>query len=451
MKKTAYLLFVLTVALFLQCRKDSADEEVTPQPEVTNPDDSNNILQKLAVPEAEAVSFDSLRSLFLIKLPATYSGDELTINLSLYPDVSLLDSASSPTSQNSFKFAYKGSRPLNLVFKKKDVSEVRRYDIYVEAQGPPKIELASKDISVRQGVSFFPFKIISGMGTIPSKPEQLAPVVKITDRASGAVSEGTIQNILQNIYFEDLTGLISSSNVAMEVTFEGSAPLTFEGLKLNRGIPRADLTNVPFSLGRNDTLKVKGGYFDSKIKYTAGLSSDFTAGQRLLDLEYGDNAYLSFKFNSDIPEGSYLVTFFENGKEMGKGTFEYSNAKINTLETIWKGDLNLVFKRNVEALVLKKGDEFYAKPSLVQYQWGSNMPSSSFDGKLLPVLRLNNGISTTNLSPEITVVSWAIAGVSYAVGKYKVPDNLAAGAYAVTAIYPNQAESKPYWSKIQIR
>jgi len=451
MKKPAYLLLILTICLFWQCKKDRADEEVTPQPEITNPDDANKILKKLVVSEAETVTFDSLRAVFLVKLPASFSADDINISLSLYPDVYLLDSASSETNNNNLKFSYKGSRPLNLVFRKKGVSTTRRYELYVEAQGSPKIELSTKEISVKQGVSYIPLKIISGLGTIPSIPEQRSPIIKLSDRATNTVFEGTFQNVLQNVYFEDLTSLINAEKVGLELTFEGISPLNFEGLQLKRGVPRADLNNMPYTLVKSDTLKITGGYFDPNAKYTAGLSNDFSTTPLMMDLAYDGKANLSAKFTTQLSEGSYLVTFYENGKEMGKGAFEYSSSKSNTLETIWKGDINLVFKRNTQSLAFNRGDEFYAKPSLAQYAWGSNLPTSSFDVKQLPNLRLVNGSSIVNLAPEIAVVSWAIAGVSYAVGKYKLPENLASGSYAVTALYPNQPESKPYWSKMQVR
>lgn len=451
MKKAVYFLLFIMVSAFLQCRKDSTSEEIDPQPEVNNPDDASKILRNITVPEAESVTFDSLRSLFLVRLPAAFSADEISINLSLYPDVSLLDSTSGKTTNTNLKFSYKGNRPLNLIFTKKGISTTRRYDIYVEAQGMPKIGLSKKEIEVKQGVSYIPFKVVSGLGTIPSKPEEKSPVIKMADPSTNVVLEGTVQNVLQNIYFEDLTGLINAGKVALEITFDGADALRFEGLQLKRGIPRAELSNMPFSLGSMDTLKIRGGYFDPNAKYTAALTNDFQSGPTRIDLTFEDKSNVYAKLGSGLPEAVYLVTFYENGNEMGKGAFDFSNAKTNTLETLWKGDPALAFRRNVQPLVFTRGDEFYAKPSLVQYAWGSNLPTSSFDVKLLPALRLTLGAYVIDLTPEITVISWAVAGVSYAVGRYKLPENMQAGSYAVTALYPNQPETKPYWSKMQIR
>jgi len=450
MKKLAYLTLLTTIGLFFQCKKDAGKEEVTPQPEIVIPVDENQILKKLTVPEAETVTFDSLASNFLVKLPSGFSADEVNIKLSLYDDVSLLDSASLETSNKDLKFPYKGSIPLTLVLKKKGIATPRRYYVYVEAQGSPKIELASKEISVKQGVSYFPFKIISGLGTIPSKPDQKRAIIKLVDRTTNTVVEGTVQNVLQNVYFQDLSSLINSEKVGLDLTFDGSEPLIFDGLQLKRGVPGATISNMPFTLIKTDTLKVIGGYFDPMAVYTAGLSNDFSQGQKIINLAYQDKGNLSSKFNTDLSEGSYLVTFYENGKEMGKGVFEFSTSRTNTLETIWKGDLNLVFTRNTQPLIFNKGDIFYAKPSIVQYLWGANLPSSSFDLRLLPTLRIINGSTTINLTPEMEVISWAIAGVSYSVGKYKLPDNLSSGSYTVTALYASQPESKPYWSKIQV-
>ena len=197
-------------------------------------------------------------------------------------------------------------------------------------------------------------------------------------------------------------------------------------------------------------MTVVGGYFSSSAKYTAAFTNDFNSTPIVLDLVYRDLGNLFAQVPKGVSEGSYLVTFYENGTAIGKSLGEFSENKLNSVETIWKGDINLAFTRNTERINLNKGEMLYAKPSTLQYAWGTGAPVSGFDVKLLPVLRLSNASASTDLIPEVIVISWAIAGISYAVGKYTIPVDQPSGLYDVTYMYSNQPVSKPYWTKLTI-
>jgi hypothetical protein len=55
-----------------------------------------------------------------------------------------------------------------------------------------------------------------------------------------------------------------------------------------------------------------------------------------------------------------------------------------------------------------------------------------------------------DLKPQLATVNWAVAGLTFSIGQYTMPDNIASGSYQVTLVFPDKQESKPYWSKISI-
>ena len=152
----------------------------------------------------------------------------------------------------------------------------------------------------------------------------------------------------------------------------------------------------------------------------------------------------------DIPDGSYLVTFLEGEKVIGKSSIYFSASKSHSVETIWKGEPELALSRNTGKLSVKKGDTFYAKPWPPKYVTSSGS-NASFTESDLQILKLRNGSVTIELKPELTVVTWAIAGFKFAIGKYLIPASIPSGSYEATLVFADKQESKPYWSKIEIR
>ena len=452
MRRLALFLSLIAIGFFSQCKKGTSDEEVIPLPEIDNPDGMVSFLRKLSVPEAESVTFDSLRSGFSVKLPQGFDKDEIKINLSLFPGITLLDSTEREIADSTLVFRYKGNRPLGIVLSQKGTNERSvRYELFVEVIGSINIELTGKEISINTNNTYLPLKVISGLGTIPSKPDQQFPSIRLIDRAKNIISDGTVQSNLQSVFFQDVTRFLTSEKIALELTFEGSNSIIFEDILVKKGLPKAIFPINSFKFSTTDTVKVGGGYFSPSAKYTAAFTNDFTNTPVIIDLVYSDLASLSGQVPKGVPEGSYLVTFYENGTEIGKSLGEFSENKLNSVETIWKGDLSLAFTRNTERITLNKGEIFYAKPSTVQYAWGTGVPVSSFDVKLLPLLRLANASSTIDLAPEVVVISWAIAGISYSIGKYTIPSGQTSGMYSVTYVYANQPVSKPYWSRLTVQ
>jgi hypothetical protein len=167
-------------------------------------------------------------------------------------------------------------------------------------------------------------------------------------------------------------------------------------------------------------------------------------------MKYLTISSLSNRIPVALAEGSYLVTFLENGKAMGKTSVYLSEQKINSIESIWTGSPDLALSRNTNRIVLSKGDMLFAKSSPVEYG-SSSAPTSFFNENKLPVLKLTAGAKSVSLKAQITVVTWAIAGFKFAIGQYTIPSDLVSGIYEATLVFPSTAESRPYWNKIEVK
>jgi hypothetical protein len=414
------------------------------------PDGSSKFLKDFKVAEAEKIIYDSLTRNFTINLPQNFSADAISINLSLYTGVRLLDSAAAPISETIIKFAYKGSEPLRFGLQETKGSKVF-YTVYVNVAGQPNIQLVNNEIPINSGPISLPVKIISGLGTTPSIPGLSNPTVKLLDRKTGYSLDGSYYNNLIYAYIPDASKLIASAALALEINFGNGKKAVFENLKFKRGLPKANLSGYEnILIPKSDSMLVYGGYYSPGEKYTVRFSSDFVTLPISKEMKYLDSMRISNILPKDIPDGSYLVTFYEAENIIGKTSLYFSANKTHSIETIWKGAPELALSRNTEKISLKKGDIFYAKPWPPVYGTSSGS-ASTFNVKDLPALRMKSAATTMDLKPELTLVTWAVAGLTFSIGKYTVPENLAAGSYDATLVFPDNQESKPYWSKIEVR
>ena len=447
--KKLILLSLLASGFFLSnCKKKSVIEEVKPIPEIPIDQNGNlKYLKNITVAGAEPIIFDSLNNAYIVTLPQSYTDKEINVNLSMYDGVEVLYSSSPVTNDTTIKFFYQGQTPLRFELGQ-DKSRTHSYTIYVTASGSPKIELSYSEIPITAGLVHFPLNIISGVGTLPNSPQGAGPIIRLADRKAGTSVQGNVQPTLTSIYLQEIEKLINWDNLSLEIQFENQKPIVFD-FQFKRALPGAYLNDISFIHSLKDTLLIFGGYFSPSEKYTAKFSNDFSPPISL-EMSYNSLSMLSSELKGNIPEGSYLASFYEGDKIIGKSAIYAGNSVTKSIETIWKEDANNVFNRNTNELSFNKGDTFYAKTSPPQFAYGSK-PASSFDSTLVPYLQLKNGLTIINLKPEITAVNWAIAGLSFSFGKYKIPENISSGSYEVSPIFTDKKELKPYWSKMEIR
>lgn len=420
-----------------------------PKPGEVITEEYPKFLKTLTVPGSEKIVFDSLNRAYIVTMPAGHKDDAININLSLYDGVKLADNTFASTNDTTIKFAYKGSLPLGITLQKSD--QWNSFNVFVQTSGPINIQMSYKDIPLNIGWIHFPFKVISGLGTIPSGPNQKNPTVKLINRNTNSSLEGLLGSDWKEMYFADMEKLLNTSKLTLEINFPGSSPLIFDDISFKRGLPEAFISNNTFLYSRNDTINVHGGYFLPSEKYVVQFSNDHLANPISVEMDFKDMSAILTTLPKAIPAGSYLMSFYENGKIIGKNTGYVSDTAFNYIETIWKGNTYQSFSRNVERLSLNKGDVFYSKLIKPQFAYGSSgVAPSSFDAKLLPDLRLKNSSVTIDLKSELIVVGWAVAGASLSVSKYIIPANLQSGFYEIIPLFAGK-EAKPYWSKVEIK
>lgn len=464
MKKLIYLTLFLVAGVLLNCKKDSEIIEVTPepQPEKVGLTEAGEFLKGITVTGAEKIIFDSLTNSYLVSLPDTYNERKAEVKLSMQNNIVLWDSVqSSITADSVILYSYKGTSPLH--FKVSDSADESwfYFNVYFNFSGTPQIDLLNKEISVNASGSILPIRFLAKLGSTPAAPDQYGSIVRIVNRKTGSIYESSLY--LDNMYvnFYEAQNLITNDPLALEIRLYNQNPVVFEGIRFTRGVPQLYvLPDYKFEYARKDTIKATGGFFLPNEKYTVTFTSDFLPAPVTRSVRFKDASWLSLdNMPADLPEGNYLVSFYENDKLLGKSSIYQSNlepkavetmwgSKTIAIENIWKGDISNILYRNVNALSYKKGDTFFVRtlPLLTGYT------STNLDVKNLPDIHLKlNGVGV-ELKPELEVFHWGIAGISFIIGKYTIPLDLAPGNYEVTSFrVADRKESRPYWSKMEIR
>jgi hypothetical protein len=460
MKKFLYLTLLLSIGFLTQCKKNS-DIVVLPGPGTgTKPDPevevpplikADEFLKMLSVTGAEKVVFDSVRNFYMVSLPDSYDESKAEVKLSLQKNIVLWDStATSITKDSVIRYSYKGTAPL--AFKLSDNPEKSwlYFTVFFNFSGIPKVELLSKEIPMDVTGSILPLRFVAKVGSIPASPDHFETVVKVTNRKTGFTAESFLYAGGYYVNFPESEKLITNDPFSLEINLYNQKPVVFEGVKFIRGIPKLNLgLAYKFIYNKQDTIKGAGGFFIPNAKYSATFTNDYISAPVKAGVRFNDASKLTIdQIPANLPEGSYLVTVYEEEKLLGKSAILVSPTEVNYIESIWKGSINSAQDRNVSKLSYIKGDTFFAKSTPLTYGYGN---ATNLDPKQLSTIRLKNAEKSYNLKPELAIYYWAIAGVSYGVGKYTITADIAPGSYEVTALSSDGKETKPYWSKLQVR
>jgi hypothetical protein len=447
MKKSMFTLLLL-IGFMTGCKKDQIIE-AEPEPGPEKESTAGQFLKSLSVTGVQEITFDSISNSFYVSLPDTYNEAAAEVKVNMQPDIVLADSLEKPTTGNTILYPYKGTPPLRFQLRDKTDKKWFYFNVYFNFSGTPEIELLQKEIPINASGVNLPLRFNAKVGSIPSSVEQLGPTVKISNKKTGFFMESSYYELTAPLYLGAVQELITTDPLTLEFKFFNQTPVVFEGVKFVRGVP--NLYQMPmykFQYNYKDTLKAGGGFFIPQEKYTVKISSDFLTTPVTAAAQVKDPQQLTLdKIPANLPEGSYLVSFYEKETLLGKTSVHLSNFESNCLETIWKGDVNGALDRNVEPLAFSKGDVFYANSLPLEF----GTANTNFDVNKLPRLRLKSPGKTVDLAPKLVVYSWAVAGTSYSLGQYTVPSDLPAGEYAVSAIYTNRYESQPYWSKLKVK
>lgn len=451
MKKLLYV-FIMSVCLLIGCKKDSRVLEIAPQPGPTAEGKmiaATELLKGLRVKGSEKITFDSLHNAYLVSFPQTYNASQAEVTFSMKPGVRLRYETNDLTTDSVINYNFQRTSPLYLSLQDLADNDFSNPYIYFNFSGTPDIELLQKEIAVNADAIKLPFKFNVKEGSSPAAPDFNGPFVKVTDKKTGLSEEATFYVEDPSIYLANTLELTTNAPLTFEIKFFNQNPVVFEGIRFKRALPTVRaFTYFPFQYTRQDTIKAMGGFFLPTEKYTMTISGVSLPAPVTLPVRMHDvHTLMRDKIPANLPDGSYLLSFYEKDQLLGKGAVHLGKADEKSLESIWKGDLNQSLDRNVEQLSFSKGDVFYAKPSPLMFTY----PRVNFDVNHLPRLRLKSAEKTIDLVPELAVYNWGAAGVNFAVGKYTIPANMPSGDYIVTGIYPDKTVSKPYWSSIKVK
>lgn len=444
-------LFVMSIGLLISCDKDSRILQVAPKPDPIPEGKmlaATELLRGVKVAGAEKITFDSLHNAYMVSFPQTYDAQLAEVTLSLKPGVQVLYDANEPTPDSTISYKFQRTSPLSFQLQKAN-NDFSIPSIYFNYSGTPKIELLQKEIAVNAAGIKLPFRFDVKQGSSPASYDFDGPFVKITNSKTGLTEEAHLYLEDPNVYLANAAALATGEPLSFEFRFFNQNPVAFEGIRFTRDTPIVgNFSYYPFQYERQDTIKASGGFFLPTQKYTVAFSNASMPVPATFPVRVNDNQLLTLdKIPANLPDGSYLLSYFENDKLLGKASFELARKETKSLESIWKGDLNLSPDRNVEQLSVSKGDEFYVKPTPLMF----TTPRVPFEADHLPRLRLKSAEKTFILVPEVAIYSWAMAGVSFALGKYTVPADLPSGEYMITGIYPDKTETKPYWSSLRVK
>jgi hypothetical protein len=450
--KKLVCVFAMSIGLLISCDKDSKILEVAPKPDPIPAGkmlSATELLRGLKVAGAEKITFDSLHNAYLVSFPQTYDAELAEVTLSLRPGVQVRFDTNEPTPDSTISYKFQRTSPLSFQLEDKADNDFSFPSIYFNFSGTPKIELLQKEIAVNAAGIKLPFKFDVKEGSSPASYDFDGPFITITNRKTGLTERANFYTEDPRVYLANAAALATSEPLSIEFTFFNQNPIAFEGIRFTRGTPIVgNFSYYPFQYARQDTIKASGGFFLPTQKYTVAFSSASMPVPATFPVRVNNNQVLTLdKIPTNLPDGSYLLSYFENEKLLGKASFELAKKDTKSLESIWKGDLNNSLDRNVEQLSVSRGDEFYVKPTPLMF----TTPRVTFDAGHLPRLRLKSAEKTIILVPEVAIYSWAMAGVSFALGKYTVPADLPSGEYMITGIYPDKTETKPYWSSLKVK
>lgn len=464
-----YLFFTVLFISIISCKKTKVEPSViekTTEPEnssVKQPYYGNfESIENINFPDAESIKVDSAQSSYIVTMPAGYTDNKVSYSLKLKTGATLYSNEvfDYAIPKSTYSVNFRGLPPVKLQFKSGVNQRNMDYQwlfIYFQLQDNPEIELVSNEILI-SGNGYplkFPINFKSGIGSIPTapQPEFVPNTISIIINKGSEVLTGYWNAENQEILLENPVSILEkliNKQVKIDFSLPYISSVTFDAIKFIRGLPKFGILN--YNPTGYQSLKKPGQKFDLKAdgilktnNYKASFTNDFGT-EVFVPMEFQTQAdQMSCTIPDGIRPGSYQVLFYENNQVVSSDVAYVSSDSVNMVASIWKGETYDALKTNPIQPLLKKGDYFFAKELFPQYYYN---PQSL--KRKDPILRLKSGSVTFDLQSEAVGVNWAIAGVSFSIGKFRIPENAIHGLYEATFVFPNGTESSRYWSKVKI-
>jgi hypothetical protein len=456
--KKLVLLLAVSMLLVLGCnRKDKNNPDPLPEEikitELTDPD----FIQYIEVANSQKIVFDSALNAYIVTLAPNFVADEVNITFKFYPGA-FLNTGHSGKAANLIEFTHKNHPPLTFQVSSA-AGKVNTYQLYVQVPGPLKAAIDPM-FNFRYGPQDYcaiPIELISGIGTIPESPGseiKLAGLLK-DDKTGKEIAGGST---LSSLYFPNASNLSTSENISLTLKYGEKSLVLAENKKLTLQ------KSVVYMMGEfplfkplplNKKTVIGGDGFSKKNNYTIKIESDFLPVAATLSAVFEDSARLSCTLPASLPNGSYIVSFFENDALINSIVSTISNEEgEKSIGQMWLtqsdypvgGTLNYYFARKI---VLDKGRSLYASPfpAVLGTMYAGLDPS-----KTLPDLQLKNAGRTVTLKASVkSDPSYADGSIRFYYGQYTPTPDIPAGLYEARLLYSDLTVSSPFWSKIEVR
>lgn len=462
-------LFYLTSLLILTLSCRSKEEVITPVKEiieVKNPS-KINYLKTIKVDGASEVILNDSLGTIQVKLPADYSSTSISVRLTTYSEAYLSEMNGvagaqfrpDSTTQSSFKVRYAGEFPIGFTIQILDSFSNKSYKVYVEHQGKPKVKItyAYHDISTYFSANFG-LDAVSGIGTIPSNPQNSIRYLGLLRRTNTTYSDTCVMTRLSAYFSGKLEKYVPLENqlFTFEIMKDNQREIVKDDIFFNRqnlflygGGRFRTTTSRTFSMYANSN------YFSLSDKYTIKLSNDFnsTIYEVNGEVEKTDYKKLSIKFPTSFPKGSYLFDLYENERKISdKGIVSVSdNPTEKSILKLWKKrggyEYYDYFVETFETMKM----EFFRGDTLNVMPLPTLLYSTNLQKENIPSLKLISRNSVIELQPTPIRISFPVAITSFHGFYYVLPRELESALYEVQLIYPNGEESLKYWNKMGIR
>jgi hypothetical protein len=458
LKKLFWLCFACLILVLYSCTKKEKIE-----PEVIKV----NYISSASVKDA-SVSFDTLQGFIQVELPANYLRDSIDLILSLPPGVGTNPSLiNADSSKVILSYNFEGKQPKGVPLYRSGETKIhfKYFKVFVKHLGPLKASIQERYIYFNPLAQdsgpiddgYIKFRLESGLGSIPDSPADTNRLIPILREVAKNI---TINGIYDDFYgiagFEGISPFWGSKSVKVGFSYGQKTFLYPDPIQVLRAPPSAkiDLDYKSFKfLKYRETVSVDGGFFLPESKYhlefsRPGLTRPISVGATRVN-----HHNLKIEISESIPEGTYKVSSFEEGKAMSHSIYHVSNdASARSIHYIWKEDWRCPSQNFIdlpsEEVKVTRGECVNVNPFPIIVQ-SRNTP---FDPKKFTVkLALRSRDKEFVIQPEARADEcYGDESLYMYYGRYIIPREITPGLYEAFLIDASGKPSLASWQKILI-
>ncbi|REA62091.1 hypothetical protein DSL64_10580 [Dyadobacter luteus] len=449
----SFLAVLCVVLAFQACNKPGMQKEWA-----TVDVKHEDFLKSVNVKGATKVTWGTNSNIIQVVLPESYTDSIVSLDLTYYDGAKLvLQAPDVNNTEHKVGFKFRGASPQNFRVSRTKTESSKSYWVYVEHLGKLSAELLTslelQAIPKKSGSAISAkMRLLSGVGTIPEKPEDPKALISgLTDQGKNVSVAGLAY--AGQLDFPNVQSLTTSSKLSVSLTY-GNKTFTFpDAYQPVRSGIWANISGI-LPLTKNNEIEVDGGYFLNGNNYRIKLENDFLEQSVWLDAHVKTPSTLTFKIPSRVADQDYIFTVYEGEILLLRRNFLVSDESksIKGIGRIWTETLEfptqVVFNKNPEKIIVKKGQVFYADPK--PWIFGGKHGEGSADKKM-PDLELKMGDKVVVIPAKLRVDnSYGQGSAPLYYCEYKLPADVVSGNYEARMIYENGERSAPWWALVKV-